>query len=95
MGNYDSKDLFQAIEKHDRRKIKRILRSTKTKFEYLVDSHGCPPICQAAKYGHEEIIVLLLKHGYNVHIPDDRCWFAVHYAASAGNCEVMIFIFYA
>ena len=89
MGVYQSKDLFEAIESHDRRKLKRILKQSKTRFQYILDRHGCPAICQVAKYGHDDFIPLLIKYGFDIHIPDDRCWFAVHYAASAGNCDAI------
>ena len=86
---YEADDLFQAISSGNSKKVKRILKLTKTQYQYVLDKSGCPPICLAAKYGFDDLVMTLLKNGYGPHVPDDRCWFPVHYAASNNNCDVI------
>ena len=89
MGCSVSKDLFLAIEQRDTKQTKRILSSTETQCQYALNQDGLPPICVAAKLGYDDIIVLLLEHGFTAHVPDDRCWFPVHYAAKNDQCDVI------
>ena len=86
---YDAADLFQAIATHNSKKVKRIVTLCKTDYQYVLDTSGCPPICAAAKTGYVDLVTLLLRNGFCAHIPDDRCWFPVHYAASNNNCDVI------
>ena len=89
MGAYESKDLFEAIEAGDIKRTKRVLDSCRTRHQYVLNQDGLPPICVAAKLGFEEIIVLLLEYGFTPHVPDDRCWFPVHYAAMNDQRDVI------
>ena len=85
VGIRQPEDLFEAIETHNPCQLKRILRITKTRLQYQTDTQGRPPICKAAQLGYEDLISIMIEHGFDPHLHDDRCWFAAHYAAQSGH----------
>ena len=90
LNRFEAADLFRAIKHHDVRRTKRIARKTGTRFEYVNDvESGCPPMCLAAKQGFIDTITVLFHYGLSPHVPDDKCWFPVHYAAQNGQCDVI------
>ena len=86
---FDSSDLLTSIKRHDVSRTRRIAKLTRTQFEYVADDTGCPAMCLAAKEGSVEIINVLLKYGLNPHVPDDKCWFPIHFAAQSGKIDVI------
>ena len=89
MGGYHSKDMFEAIEKNNRKRVKKIVKKTKRKFEQTSNQDGQTPLQMASNLGCSEIVQLLLDNDFNCNVPDGKCWFPIHYACSGGHIGVI------
>ena len=51
--------------------------------------NGYAAIHYAAKYGHEDILLMLIRRGADLNIPDDGGAIALHYAASSEHLKIL------
>ena len=60
--------------------------------EEIIDDiglNGYAAIHYAAKYGHEDILLMLILHGADLNIPDDGGAIALHYVASSEHLKIL------
>ena len=60
--------------------------------EEIIDDiglNGYAAIHYAAKYGHEDILLMLIRRGADLNIPDDGGAIALHYAASSEHLKIL------
>ncbi len=81
-----------AIENGDVTRVVQLLDGSQEQINLPVGKQGWTPLQRAIRYGHHELVEVLVKQGANVNLADNYGWAPLHYAAMNGRETAVSFL---